>query len=170
MPLAGEFVLCAQKSLQAALEQLVYAMDVWATVGQLAPKGAYEISFEWDDSIVVDTAAEQNIRLQEVAAGILNPIEYVKWRYGINDDAEARKMMPGMEGLMNDAPAAADGAVREAEDAAGHALNGAQTQSLIAVISQYQVGALSIGQAINVISVAIGVTKEDAKKILEGIE
>ena len=28
-----------QKALQAALEQLVYAMDVWATLGRLAPAG-----------------------------------------------------------------------------------------------------------------------------------
>ncbi len=88
-----------QKAMETVLKQLVYAMDVWATVGDLAPKGSYEISFEWDDSIVVNTEAEQNIRLQEVAAGILNPVEYIKWRYGIKDDAEARKMMPKMQEL-----------------------------------------------------------------------
>ena len=64
----------------------------------------------------------------------------------------------------------AEEAVDTAEEAAGKTLNGAQTQSLIAVMAQYQSGALSIRQAINVISVAIGVSKEEARKILEGAE
>ena len=59
-------------------------------------------------------------------------------------------------------------AVDSAEEAAGKTLNGAQTQSLIAVMSQYQAGTLSIGQAVNIISVAIGISKEEARKIIEG--
>jgi len=89
-----------QKALQEALEDYIYAMDVWATIGKLAPKGKYEVSFEWDDSIIVDTESEQAIRLQEVAAGILNPVEYIKWRYGIKDDEIAAKMMPVMHNVM----------------------------------------------------------------------
>lgn len=47
-------------------------------------------------------------------------------------------------------------------------LNGAQTQSLITIITQYQSGLLSEGQAINIIATAIGVTKQEAKDILQG--
>ena len=86
-----------QKALQEALEDYIYAMDVWATIGKLAPQGKYEVSFEWDDSIIVDTESEQAIRIQEVASGLLKPVEYVKWRYGIKDDETAMKMIPGME-------------------------------------------------------------------------
>ncbi|MEF9987976.1 MAG: phage portal protein [Christensenella sp.] len=89
-----------QKSLQAALEQLIYAMDVWTTLGKLAPAGDYEVSFKWDDSIIVDSEAEQLIRMQEVAAGILKPEEYIKWRYGITDDAKILEMMPAMNKLV----------------------------------------------------------------------
>ena len=60
--------------------------------------------------------------------------------------------------------------IKSAEDAAGKTLNGAQTQSLISVIAQYQSGALGLGQAVNIISVAIGVSKDEAKKIIEGAE
>lgn len=56
-----------------------------------------------------------------------------------------------------------------AEDVAGKSLNGAQTQSLIAVMGQYASGSLTLGQAVNVISISIGVTKEEAKEILEGL-
>jgi len=86
-----------QKALQEALEDYIYAMDVWATIGKLAPQGKYEVSFEWDDSIIVDTESEQAIRIQEVASGLLKPVEYIKWRYGIKDDETAMKMIPGME-------------------------------------------------------------------------
>ena len=60
--------------------------------------------------------------------------------------------------------------IESAEDAAGKTLNGAQTQSLISVIAQYQSNAISLGQAVNIISVAIGVSKDEAKKIIEGAE
>ena len=46
----------------------------------------------------------------------------------------------------------------------------AEKSVLITIISQYQAGILSEGQAINIIATAIGVTKEEAKKILQGVE
>ncbi|MCI9081479.1 MAG: hypothetical protein HFI70_03995 [Lachnospiraceae bacterium] len=50
----------------------------------------------------------------------------------------------------------------------GKGLNGAQTQSLITIISQQSAGMITEGQAINLIATAIGVSKEEAKKILAG--
>lgn len=82
-----------QKALQAALEQLIYAMDYWTTIGKLAPSGNYDVSFEWDDSIIVDTQSEQAIRMQEVAAGLLKPVDYIMWRYGVSEE-KAMEMLP----------------------------------------------------------------------------
>ena len=59
-------------------------------------------------------------------------------------------------------------ALDAAQDAVGKTLNGAQTQSLINIISQLQAGTLTEGQAVNMISVAIGVTKEEARAIIRG--
>ena len=50
----------------------------------------------------------------------------------------------------------------------GKSLNGAQTQSLIAIMAQFSSGALTEGQAINLISTAIGISKTEAKAILNG--
>lgn len=47
-------------------------------------------------------------------------------------------------------------------------LNGAQTQSLLNVIDKYATGELSLGQAVNVISLAYGISKDDAEAILKG--
>ena len=82
-----------QTALQTALEDLVYAMDVWTTLGHLAPAGSYDISFEWGDGVLVDTQTEQTVRLQEVSAGLLRPEHYLMWRYGISEE-EAFKRLP----------------------------------------------------------------------------
>ena len=50
----------------------------------------------------------------------------------------------------------------------GTTLNGAQTQSLIAIMSQYSAQELTEGQAIKLISTAIGISKDEARKILNG--
>lgn len=47
-------------------------------------------------------------------------------------------------------------------------MNGAQTQSLLSVVAQYSSGTLTLGQAINIIAISIGVTKDEAQKLLEG--
>lgn len=65
-------------------------------------------------------------------------------------------------------PPAIDEAIDGAERAAGKTLNGAQTQSLITVMSQLASGALTEGQAVNIIATAIGVTKDEARAIIAG--
>lgn len=57
----------------------------------------------------------------------------------------------------------------EAKEEANKTLNGAQTQSLISIISQFTSGIISEGQAINLISIAIGIDKEKAKNLLNGV-
>ena len=65
-----------------------------------------------------------------------------------------------------DAPTVEDAAATPIEEA--RTLNGAQTQSLLSVIDQVKSGALSQGQAINIISLSCGISKDDARAILEG--
>ena len=59
-------------------------------------------------------------------------------------------------------------AVQEAEEVKGKALNGAQMQSLLVVMSQLSEGKITEGQAVNIISTAIGITKEQAREIIRG--
>ena len=69
-------IVDTQKALQGALEQLLWAMDTWATIGRLAPRGAYQTAFTFDDSVVVDTDArfQQDMRL--VTAGLMSKVEF----------------------------------------------------------------------------------------------
>lgn len=71
-----------QMSLQNALDELIYAMSVYAQLYGLAPAGEYDVSYIWDDSIIVDAEAERIRDMQEVSQGLMKAWEYrVKW-YG----------------------------------------------------------------------------------------
>ena len=87
----------------------------------------------------------------------------------INEYQMGRAGAPGAGA--QDGALAGEGEVEAiAEDVAGKSLNGAQTQSLLAVMEQYVDGKLTLGQAVNIIAISIGVTKAQAKEIIEGLE
>lgn len=83
-----------QMSLQDALEDLVYAMDFWAVLYGLVPAGDdYEVSFDWDDSVIVDAEEERQQDRNDVAMGVMRLEEYrAKW-YGETLE-EADKNLP----------------------------------------------------------------------------
>ena len=58
--------------------------------------------------------------------------------------------------------------MKAAEQTVGRTLNGAQTQSLLTVMKSLAEGSLTEGQAVNIISTAIGVTKQEAMAIIKG--
>lgn len=76
-----------QKALQNALSGLIYAMDVWTSIGKLAPEGNFEISFEFDDSIVSDRADEFAEKQLLVEKGIMQPWELRMWYFGESEKA-----------------------------------------------------------------------------------
>lgn len=82
-----------QKALEKALRELIDVYDIYCTLYGLAPKGEYEVSFKWDDSIIIDASQEQAIMLQEVQANILNKTQYLMKRYGVTEEA-AKEMLP----------------------------------------------------------------------------
>lgn len=78
-----------QQALQRALEDLVNAVSYWVSIGRLAPEGGYEVSFDWDDSIITDNEKERTQDRQDVAMGAMPLWEYrAKW-YG--EDEETAK-------------------------------------------------------------------------------
>ena len=86
-----------QKALQLALEDTIYAMDVYCTVYNIvgdivkdkktdkiiADKiGKYAVSFTWDDSILVDVDTELNKRLSLMNSKISSRLEVRMWYFG----------------------------------------------------------------------------------------
>ncbi len=52
-----------------------------------------DIDIDFDDSIIIDSEAEQSKRFSEVTAGIISKTEYLKRVYNVSDE-EARKLQP----------------------------------------------------------------------------
>ncbi|WP_143314516.1 phage portal protein [Clostridium sp. HBUAS56017] len=93
-----------QKSLQNALEGLVYAMSTWAKIYKLdntTINTDKDISFNWDDSLVLDKETELASMQADVAAGILRAELYLAKKYGVTEE-EALKMMPEINSSGND--------------------------------------------------------------------
>jgi len=83
-------VVDTQKALQNTLDNLLYAMDVWANIGNLAPRGIYKAVYSFDDSVIVDkdTQFQQDSRL--VTQGIMSKMEFRMRNFG-EDEATAKK-------------------------------------------------------------------------------
>lgn len=87
-----------QRALKNALEDLVYAMDVWCTLYNLAPISKNEISFEFDDSIVADRKAEFTEKQALVSAGIMSKWEFRMWYFGEDEETAKAKVASEFEG------------------------------------------------------------------------
>jgi len=82
-----------QKALKNALCDLVYAMDVWCTLYDLAPKGKYSVSFDFDDSIEADRKTQFEEKQALVNAGIMAPWEFRMWYFGEDEETAKEKIM-----------------------------------------------------------------------------
>lgn len=81
-----------QHSLERALKHLVYILDVYCDLYELIPTGEYEVSSEWDDSIIVDAESEQRIIMQEVDKRLMSKKEYLMRRYGLTEEQAIEKL------------------------------------------------------------------------------
>jgi A118 family predicted phage portal protein len=86
-------VVDIQKNLQSALTDLIEIMSFYAKFYKLATVSSYEASFEFDDSLVVDTESEQKIWFAETGAGLMKPTTYLMKRYGVTEE-QATEMLP----------------------------------------------------------------------------
>ena len=84
-------------------------------------------------------------------------------------NAENNKQENGLASGENDAPAEGGDDMSNTDVAkveTDKVLNGAQTQSLIQTIMAYKEGTLTYDQTVNIISISIGITKEEAEELI----
>ena len=62
--------------MQTALEDLIYSIDVLMSLYGIKHKVGSDVSFDWDDSILVDSEKKQAQALVEKNAGLIDDIEY----------------------------------------------------------------------------------------------
>lgn len=71
-----------QKALETCFRDVIRAMDKFATIYGLAPEGEYEVSFNWDDSILVDKSQEMNEDLALVSSELMSKVEFRQKHFG----------------------------------------------------------------------------------------
>lgn len=81
-----------QHAIQQCLEDVIYVMDVLCDLYDITPKGEYETSFEWDDSILVDVDTELGKRMTLMQNGIMSKKEVRMWYMG-ETDKQAREAL-----------------------------------------------------------------------------
>ena len=75
-----------QKALERCLRDVIRVMDKYATIYNLAPEGEYEVSFEWDDSIITDMSEQLTQRLLLMNNGVIGRSEMRQWYFGETED------------------------------------------------------------------------------------
>lgn len=94
-----------QKALEAALKDVIYTMNTYCTIYNIvgdtprtnngvdtSKMGDYEVSFEWDDSIIVDEDIELQRRISLMEKGIASRVETRMWYYG-ETEKQAREAL-----------------------------------------------------------------------------
>ena len=81
-----------QQALEDALKDVVYIMNTYATLYEIVPDGEYDVSFEWDDSILVDVEQELNKRLTLMNQGLASKLETRMWYFG-ETEAQAKEAL-----------------------------------------------------------------------------
>ncbi len=82
-----------QNALKRAFCELIEVLDIYIDIYDLAPRGKYSVSFNFDDSIVCDRTTEFSERMSLVDKGILAPWEMRAWY--MNEEPEAAKQRIG---------------------------------------------------------------------------
>lgn len=78
-----------QRSLRTALERLVFVMDFYSTAYALAPKGAYNLEFSFDDSVLVDKDAMLQSDMRAVSMGIMPKSVFLQRNYDLDEKTAA---------------------------------------------------------------------------------
>ncbi len=79
------YVSSMQNALESALEALVYAMRVYASLYDLAPFTDASITCSWGDSVLEDTDKEFQRRMQMVGAGVYRKEQFLMWYFGCDE-------------------------------------------------------------------------------------
>lgn len=75
-----------QKALEDALKDVVYIMNVYCDLYDITPDGEYSVSFEWDDSILVDVEQELGKRITLMQNGLSSKVENRMWYFGETEE------------------------------------------------------------------------------------
>ena len=71
-----------QQAIEDTLRDVIYIMNAYCDLYDVTKPGEYDVSFEWDDSIIVDVDTELNKRISLMQNGLASKIETRMWYFG----------------------------------------------------------------------------------------
>lgn len=74
-----------QTALQNTLDSVIYIMNIYCELYDITPPGEYDVSYEWDDSILVDVDAELGKQLNLLQNGLTTKKKVIMWYYGMTE-------------------------------------------------------------------------------------
>lgn len=92
-----------QQAIEDALKDVVYVMNAYCDLYEITKAGEYDISFEWDDSIIVDVDTELTKQITLLQNGLTSKIEVRKWYFGETDRQAEEALMKISQETMQDA-------------------------------------------------------------------
>lgn len=75
-----------QLALQDTLDEVIYIMNVYCDLYNITPAGEYDVSYEWDDSILVDVDTELGKRITLQQNGLASKLENRMWYFGETEE------------------------------------------------------------------------------------
>lgn len=71
-----------QQATEDALKDVIYIMNAYCDLYEITKEGKYDVSFEWDDSIIVDVDTELGKRITLQQNGLASKLENRMWYFG----------------------------------------------------------------------------------------
>ena len=71
-----------QDNLERVLEDVVFIMNAYCDLYEITPDGEYDVSYQWDDSILVDQDEELNKKMVLLQNGLMSKTEVRQWYFG----------------------------------------------------------------------------------------
>ena len=81
-----------QTSIQDMLEDAIYTMNAYCDLYEITEEGEYNVSYEWDDSILVDKDTELTRRMVLMNNGLAGKVETRMWYFGETEE-QAREAL-----------------------------------------------------------------------------
>lgn len=86
-----------QQAIEDTLRDVIYIMNVYCDLYEITKDGEYDVSFEWDDSIIVDIDTELGKRITLMQNGISSKLETRMWYFG-ETERQAQEALKEIEG------------------------------------------------------------------------
>lgn len=91
-----------QQAIEDALQDTVYVMNAYCDLYKITPNGKYDVSFEWDDSIIVDIDTELTKQMTLLQNGLTSKKEVRMWYFGETErQAEEALLQISKEGAQD---------------------------------------------------------------------